>query len=135
MRLTLPLPDFNNIFNNAPEGLFWFLFGKGIDYLLKNRKTVFRPKNFRKKIGWFQIISLGLLAFSMMLLSSAFHKIHVKPISSLLFRGVIGIIMIGFRIFKKIEPQIASELTKKLRDILIEHKMDEATFRDRLKRI
>jgi hypothetical protein len=134
MRLTSPLPDFTNL-NHLPDWFMGWLFGKGMDFLRKNYKIILKPKNFRKKLGWFQIICLGLLGLSMAVLCRMFTKIHLKFIGRLLFRGIIDIVIVGFGIFKKIEPEKALELTKKLDDELIKDKMDKKTLIDALKKI
>lgn len=131
MRLTSPLPDFTNL-NHIPDWIMGWIFSKGMDYIQKHYKSIFKPKDFRKKFGWFQIICLGLLAFPIAILSV---KIPVKSISRLLFRTVLGIFVIGYGVFKKIEPEKTEILTKKFNELLIQNNVDKKTFIDGLKKI
>lgn len=126
MRLTSPLPDFANL-NHLPDWLMGWLFSKGMDYIQKNYKIILKPKNFRKKFGWFQIISLGVLAVLMVILSNIFGKIHAKPIANLLDKGIFGIFKIGLGIFKRIEPEMAVQIAKKINEFVIQYKVDKIT--------
>lgn len=134
MRSALPLPDFTNL-NHIPDWFMGWLFGKGLDYIHRNYKNILKSNNYRKQFGWLQIITLGVLTITFMVLSVRFRKIHAKPVCYLLNIAVLSFIQTGFNIFKKIEPEKALVLTKKFNDELIKQNLDKKTLIDSFKKM
>src|SRR3989442_14873563 len=107
IRSAFPFTDINNIINHIPDGLKWLLIGKGIDYLLKHYKLIFRPNNFRNNFGWFQLCCLGIVLVISYDLEILFKKIHAKPFARVMKNNYRRILEIGFVLFYKIEPELA----------------------------
>jgi len=112
MRLTLPFPDFN--LSNLPDWAMGYLFSKGMDYLLKNRKKILRPKNLGKNFGWFQIFTLAICFIASYKIQKIFEKIHAKPLVTFMHNNEMQILKLGFRVLKRIEPDLALYIYKKL---------------------
>jgi hypothetical protein len=109
MRLATPFPNLNNMMSgDIPHDIMWLLIGQGFDYLRRHRKTLFNPKNIRKNFGWFQIVCLAVCLISSINLGLLFGKLHLKKLVTYTEKNNMSFMKIGFQIFKKIEPQLAS---------------------------
>ncbi len=128
MRLTTPFPNFNNIMGgDIPHDITWLLIGQGFDYLRRHRKTLFNPKNIRKNFGWFEILCLGLCFVPLAWLSILFAKNRLKPIGKIIDNELFRIIGVGFKIFIKIEPQLALEIARDLEKLKTAYQVGKIT--------
>ncbi len=125
MRLTFP--DFHNMPNHIPDWIEAYLFSKGLDYLFKNRKTIFNLRNFRKNYGWFKIICHIFSFLITATFENAFTKLHLKPLESVCQRIIMHDFKAGFATFQKIEPELASKFTEAVTTFLNDWKIYKAT--------
>ncbi len=126
MRLTFTFPDFTNP-NHIPDWLMGWLVSKGMDYMFKNRKTIFRPRNFRKNYGWFKIVCHIISFIITATFDNMFTKLHLKPLEKVCERIIMYDFKAGLAIFHKIEPELATKIAEFVVRINDDFKIYKAT--------
>lgn len=112
IRLATPFPNLNDIIGDIPHDAIWLLIGQGFDYVRRHRKTLFNPKNMRKNFGWFQLFCLSIVLICSYDLEGGFKKIHVNPFARIMNETYKKILKTGFKIFYRIEPELAYQSFK-----------------------
>lgn len=127
MRSVLPFPDFQNMFNDLPHDLAWLGFAKAFDYLFKNRKTIFRIKNFHKNYNWFRI---GCHIISFLInanFSILFSKLKLKPLEKICNAIITHDFKVGLSIFQKIEPELTIKIAEFVTRMQTDYKIYKTT--------
>jgi len=119
LSVILPYKFFDPV--QIPQNLFWMGAGWGIHYglkkLLKHNPIKFNKKQIWRNFQWFRIVCHGL-AFLGWVYASMFcevmrFKSTEKRIEKIMFYNFKS----GFKIFKKLEPEMAEYIYEKLKEL------------------
>ena len=94
---------------------------------IRKYKLLSRKYNFRKKYGWFKIGCNVICFIFVAYLDLLFTKIHAKFLGKACDRVMMYNFKTGFKIFNKIEPDIALKLFKAIEKVVNDLKISKIT--------
>jgi len=118
--------------SNVPENLFWMFTGIGVSTLLgyfyKKFKLSINPQDIKDNFLWIRLLFIHGLSFIILgELAGGFKKIHLKPISNLVWKLNIFNIRSGMHLFINRYPDVAVAAWKKWENYEIKIKLEKIT--------
>lgn len=118
--------------SNVPENLFWMFTGIGVSTLLsyfyKKFKPSINPQDIKDNFLWIRLLFIhGLSLIILGELAGGFEKIHLKPISILVWKLNIFNIRSGMHLFINRYPEASREAWAKWENYKIKKKLEKIT--------
>jgi len=118
--------------SNVPENLFWMFSGIGVGKLLsyfsEKFKLSIKPQAIKDNFLWIRLLFIHGLSFIIIAeLAGGFEKIHLKPISNLVWKLNIFNITSGMHLFINRYPDAAMVAWKKWENYEIKIKLEKIT--------
>ncbi len=118
--------------SNVPENLFWMFTGIGVSTLLsyfyKKFKPSINPQDIKDNVLWIRLLFIHGLSFIILgELAGGFEKIHLKSISSLVWKLNIFNITSGMHLFINRYPEASRAAWENWKNYKIKKKLEEIT--------
>jgi len=118
--------------SSVPESLLWMFSGIGVSKLLsyfyKKFKLSIKPQDIKDNFLWIRLIFIHALSFIILAeLACGFEKIHLKPISNLVWRLNVFNITSGARLFINRYPEASMTAWNKWKNFKIKKKLEKIT--------
>ncbi len=128
----MSLNQFHFDTSSIPENVFWMFSGIGVgklvSYFYKKFKVSIKPQDIKDNLLWIRLIFIHAFSFIILAeLAGGFDRIHLKPISHLVWKLNIFNITSGAHLFINRYPEVTRAAWKKWKNYQVKKKLEKIT--------